>query len=525
MRRKLTILLALGAGAPAPGSAQERAVLLLVVGADTIVREEFSRTPGRLTGELRSAAFGGRFAFEVTLATDGTPVSMTNAFWAGADPESAPPRQRTVLAFRGDSVLIEMPGAPAQRLGSAEGAMPMLNPSFALVELLLARAAVLGAERATLPLFLLQGGQTVSTTVTRHGADSALVTIGGIEARLRVDADQRILGGVVPGQGLAIVRTAPGTLPGPFTGPDYSAPAGAPYDAIEVRVPTPMGHQLAGTLTLPHGAGPTRRVPAVVTSTGSGPQERDEAIPGLPGYRPFRQLADTLSRHGIAVLRLDDRGQGGSGGAWAGATTADFADDIRAGLAWLRTHPAIDPSRLAIVGHSEGGIVAPMVAATDTTLRALVLIAAPAYPGRRVIQYQQRQAIDAMPNRSAAERDSLFRAAQVSLDSLARLDPWLRSYLDLEPVALAGALRRPAMLVLQGATDRQVTADQATAWDRALRAAGNRDVTTRIFEDANHLMLQDPAGDLSGYGTLPSRAVRADVLGTLLDWLRERLVP
>ncbi|MGH7718668.1 MAG: serine aminopeptidase domain-containing protein, partial [Gemmatimonadaceae bacterium] len=123
---------------------------------------------------------------------------------------------------------------------------------------------------------------------------------------------------------------------------DYSAPLGAPYTAQDVTVSTPMGHTLAGTLTLPHGASRTSTVPAVVTITGSGAQDRDESLGSPPGYRPFRQLADSLGRRGIAVLRMDDRGHGASTGNHRAATSADFAEDIRAGLAYLRTRPEID---------------------------------------------------------------------------------------------------------------------------------------------------------------------------------------
>src|SRR5690242_7480602 len=90
---------------------------------------------------------------------------------------------------------------------------------------------------------------------------------------------------------------------------DYSAPAGAPYTAENVSVPTPRGYALVGTLTLPRGANRSHPVPAIVTITGTGPQDRDEYL-GLQGYRPFRQIADSLGRRGIAVLRMDDRGVG-----------------------------------------------------------------------------------------------------------------------------------------------------------------------------------------------------------------------
>ena len=120
--------------------------------------------------------------------------------------------------------------------------------------------------------------------------------------------------------------------------PDYSAPADASYTAENVWVPTPAGHKLAGTLTLPKGANRGKPVGAIVTVTGSGAQDRDEAI-GLPGFRPFRQIAEALASRGIAVLRMDDRGTGESGGSFKGSTSADFAEDARAGLAYLRTRP------------------------------------------------------------------------------------------------------------------------------------------------------------------------------------------
>src|SRR5215472_5896491 len=148
---------------------------------------------------------------------------------------------------------------------------------------------------------------------------------------------------------------------GNATPPDYSAPPGAPYTAEEVTVNTPMGHTLAGTLTLPKGASRAQPVGAIVTITGSGPEERDEAI-GIDGYRPFRQFADSLARRGIATLRMDDRGTGASKGTFKGATSADFGEDIRAGLAYLRTRPEIDTTHLGLLGHSEGAIIAPIVA-------------------------------------------------------------------------------------------------------------------------------------------------------------------
>ncbi len=524
MPRTTCTLLALLMAGPLSGlRAQQPATFLLIVGSDTISRERFTRTGTQLETELVSQVLGARFQFMIEFGADGSARRMTNAFWLPTDADTAPARQRASFDFTGDSAIVRITGGETQRLGTRPGAVPYLNPSFSVLELMILRAAHLGGDTVSVPAFLVQGGQTVPLVIIRLGADSMLLNLGGALARLHVDRSHRILGGEVPSQNLRIVRLAgaSGSLREPP--PDYRAPRAAPYTAIEVEIPTPMGHVLAGTLTLPAGAGPGRRVPAVITSTGSGPQERDEAIPGVSGYRPFRQLADTLSRHGIAVLRMDDRGHGASGGRWAGATTADFAEDIRAGLAWLRSRPEIDASRLAIVGHSEGGLTAPMVAATDSSLRAIVLLAAPSHTGRRVIRFQQRQAIDAAPGMGERQRDSAFATAQAALDSAARVDPWLRYYLEHDPLPGARTIRKTAVLIIQGATDRQVTADQAPEWLAAFRSAGNPDVTMRVFENANHLLIQDPDGRPDGYARLPHRAVRADILGAVLDWLRDQL--
>src|SRR5262245_23094589 len=187
---------------------------------------------------------------------------------------------------------------------------------------------------------------------------------------------------------------------------DYSAPAGAPYTTEDVSVSTPMGHTLAGTLTLPRGASRARPVAAIVTITGSGPQERDEALPGVQGFRPFRQIADSLGRRGVAVLRMDDRGTAGSKGMFKGATSQDFAEDIRAGLAYLRTRPEIDARRLGLVGHSEGAVIAPMVAAKEPTLRAMVLLAGVARPAYEVLVFQLKNLINHNERFSQTQKDS-----------------------------------------------------------------------------------------------------------------------
>lgn len=509
----------------APLAAQEQDLLLLVVGQDTIARERVTRAPGRFTGELLLPQPGVRLRYDVVRREDGTVAEFVNRAWPAADPDSAPARQVATFRFSGDSVRMELSNGTSQQFATLPGAVPFVNPSFGLIELLVERAARTGRDSTAVPVFLVQSGQTVSFVVRRGTADSVIVGIGGVDARLRVDPAHRILGGIVPSQGLRIIRASGGmdfVRPPPA---DYAAPAGAPYRAVEVRIPAPAGHLLAGTLTLPAGASAEARVPALVTATGSGLQERDQSIPGVPGYRLFRQVADTLARHGVAVLRMDDRGFAGSGGDGGNATTQDFAADVAAGVAWLRTRPEIDPARLGVIGHSEGGLVAPLVAARDSTLRGIVLLAAQSRTGSRIIAYQQREAIAQMPGFTDAQRDSVFLDAQATLTRTATASPWLREFMAYDPLPTARQVRRPAVLIVHGETDRQVTVDQAEELAAAFREGGNPDVTVHRAAQANHLLVQDPDGRPSGYSALPTRAVRPDILGVILHWVRERFLP
>jgi len=365
-----------------------------------------------------------------------------------------------------------------------------------------------------------EGGATVPLSVTFVGSDSAHVSLGGVAMNVALGVDGRISGVAVPSQNVHVVRVD-GARVTAIAKIDYSAPPDAPYTAEEVTLQTPAGVKLAGTLTLPKSR-PARGAPAIVTITGSGIEERDESLPGVSGYRPFRQLADTLGRRGIAVLRLDDRGIGGSDAGPRGATSADFADDIRAGLAYLRTRREIDASRLGLVGHSEGGMIAPMVAATDPKLRAIVLMAGPAHTGRAILKYQQEYAADSMLHLTGTTRDSAVRAMAHTLDSAATAEPWIHFFLDYDPVATAKRVKQP-VLILQGATDKQVTPEQAVELAAAFRAGGNSDVTMKPFASTDHLFLADPVGNPSGYASLPSKNVRVEVLGAIADWLAARL--
>jgi uncharacterized protein len=302
---------------------------------------------------------------------------------------------------------------------------------------------------------------------------------------------------------------------------DYSAPAGAPYTAENVTVQTPMGHSLAGTLTLPIGASRDNPVPGVVTSTGSGPEDRDEYI-GIEGYRPFRQLADSLSRRGIAVLRMDDRGFGASTGTHKGATSADFAEDVRAGLAYLRTRPEIDARRLALLGHSEGGLIVPLAALKEPDLRGIVLLAGPANRGRPILEYQLKNLATNNQKLTVAQRDSAIGRIPTRIDSMIAADAWMAYFLDYDPLVTARKLKTP-VLILNGGTDQQVTPDQVPKLVAAFAEAGNKDITARVFGNLNHLFIYDPSGFPMGYMTLTRHNVEPEVVGAVVEWLAARL--
>jgi dienelactone hydrolase len=304
--------------------------------------------------------------------------------------------------------------------------------------------------------------------------------------------------------------------------PDYSAPADAPYIAEEVAVVTPAGHTLAGTLTLPKGASRTHPVGAIVTVTGSGPQDRDENI-GLPGFLPFRQIADALARRGIAVLRMDDRGTGASGGTFKGSTSADFAEDVRAGLAYLRTRPEIRADRLGVLGHSEGALIAPMVADKEPTLRAIVLLAGIAQPGRTALHFQMKNLIEHNPKLTSEMRDSQIAEIPKRIDAMMAADPWMKFVLTYDPAPTMRRVKTP-VLILTGSRDQQAVPEEVARQEAAFKEGGNTDVTARVLTDLNHLFVQDTDGFPGNYAKLPPPLMmRADALAMIGDWLVQRL--
>ena len=498
--------------------------------ADTLVTERISRSADRVESDFVNSAQGMRIAMTMTLAPDGLVKRAEATVRLASGAPDAPPLQYVTMTFEPDAVLVRTvadDAAPAQRIPLPEGALPFLNLSVATAEQIFIRARSLGGERAQVPIFAVMGGKIATASVVWGESGHAVLSLEGADLRAHVTLSGEIIDAEVPEQRVrflsadAAADRASASFATPIPRPDYSPPSDAPYSAEEVRVTNPRGGiNLAGTLTMPHHAAGAR-VPAVVMITGSGPQDRDEATPAIPGWRPFRQIADTLGRRGIAVLRMDDRGVGGSDKGPAGATSADFADDIRAALAFLRARDDVEPSRLALIGHSEGGMIAPMVAATDPALRAIVIVAGPSRTGRAVSDQQVRTALIAR-GLTGAQLESEIAANDRLRDAQVAANPWLSFWFAHDPVATAKHVRQP-VLILQGATDTQVSPDQADELAAGFRSGGNQDVTVRVLPDINHLMVHDPNGSFAEYGKLQSLSVSPVVLAEIGDWLEREL--
>jgi dienelactone hydrolase len=490
----------------------ERASFYLLSGADTLFAERVTRSATEMRGEFVDRMRGGRMVYVATLAPRGLVSQLDTRYFRTASDTAG---DRASFTISGDVVTARMGNAAPANLPAAPGVMPLINPSVVFLEQLLVRARAIGGERAAIPILIIGTPQPMSAMVTWIGSDSATLDYAGVTMRFAVSPEGRIQGGGVPAQRLSIVR-GPAVDVLSSMRRDYSAPADAPYTAEEVVVRTPAGIRLSGTLTIPRGrAG--GRAPAIVTITGSGPEDRDEESAALKGYRPFRELADTLGRRGIAVLRLDDRGVNGSDIGLQTVTSKDFADDIRAGVAYLRTRSEIDATRVGLVGHSEGAIIAPMVAQTDGQLRAIVLMAGTASLGRDIILSQVHYAIDTAGGMTGSAREAALARKQREIDSLAKVMPWMKFFLDYEPASVARQVETP-VLILQGETDHQVPSPEAQKLAANFRAAGNRSVTVRLFPETNHLFVADASGGFD-YAKLPSLRVRREVLGTIADWL------
>ena len=327
-----------------------------------------------------------------------------------------------------------------------------------------------------------------------------------------------------------------------------------PYSSKEVTYTNPNDKAtLAGTLTIPQGEGPH---PVALLITGSGQQDRDETI---FAHKPFWVVADHLSRNGIAVLRVDDRGVGGSTGLSPEVTSFTFAEDVSAGLDFLAQQPEIDRKKMGLMGHSEGGLIAPIVASQRSDVAFLVLLAGPGLNGLEILVQQnydfsiasgiEKEKTDTMINhyrlamqtnlspeeekthaknlissqlaisQQEIPEDQLELVIQNFVD--AKKSAWMQTFLTTEPAEYLKKVQAP-VLALNGSLDLQVHAEKnLEAIRKALKEGGNSNFEVEKLDSLNHLFQQSETGLVEEYGAI-EETIHPSVLERVLNWIQQQ---
>jgi len=318
-----------------------------------------------------------------------------------------------------------------------------------------------------------------------------------------------------------------------------------PYTVSEVAFDSMAGVKLAGTFSVPEGKGP---FPAVVLIAGSGPQTRVENV---FGHKVFLVLADALNRAGIAVLRYDKRGIGQSTGDYATATTTDFTTDAIAAVNWLKARPEVDKAHVGLIGHSEGGLIAPAVAVSDPSVGFIVLMAGPGLPGDQILLLQQAAIARAagQPEAAIATAEKINKAAFDMIKSAKSLDdaktkaaamaadliasrqmtqaqadaafarvatPWFYEFIRSDPRPMLEKIKVP-VLAINGALDTQVSPKEDLA---AIREAlkNNPDTTVTELPGLNHLFQTATTGAPSEYEGI-EETMAPIALKTITGWV------
>lgn len=312
---------------------------------------------------------------------------------------------------------------------------------------------------------------------------------------------------------------------------------------------------LAGTLTLPKDL---KNPPVAILISGSGPQDRNEE---LLGHKPFLVLADYLTNHGIGVLRYDDRGVGESKGDFTTATTFDFATDVEAAIAYLKSRNDVDTSKIGLIGHSEGGIIAPMVASKSKDVAFIILLAGPAVNGAEILLSQSRKAgeLAGTPQafldeneklasiiydiiRANTEEEILKTNITNALNDYKTNNPlsplvphitpvmiaqqlsilksdWLCNFIRIEPKDYLEKIKCP-VLALNGSKDIQVLPDNNLEGIKK-GLANNKDVTIKKLAGLNHLFQTAETGNVQEYGKI-EETFAPIALEIIKDWILER---
>ena len=299
---------------------------------------------------------------------------------------------------------------------------------------------------------------------------------------------------------------------------------------------------LAGTLTLPKKEGV---YPAVILISGSGPQNRNEEI---LGHKPFLVLADYLTKKGFAVLRYDDRGVGKSEGDFSKATSADFATDVESAFAYLKTRKEINAKKIGLIGHSEGGLIAPMVASKNKDISFIVLLAGPGLKGDKLLLLQKEKIERAMVTQESEilqgqkvfselykmiaekkeatqlknyltnQKDLPLKEGDINAVVNQLNSNWMQYYINYDP-ATALSKTKCALLALNGENDLQVPFQENLATiKKATLAAKNTNTTFKSYPKLNHLFQNSVSGSPSEYQTI-EETFSPMVLKDIADWI------
>jgi fermentation-respiration switch protein FrsA (DUF1100 family) len=540
------------------GQVPQVRVSLYSIGVIGEVCRGVSTADGRLKATWTPGV--GTMSFDL-LQVAGTPNRAEGALLMAPpgqrDPTSFPltmvrkPRAEHVPGAEAWSATLEIPGGGSLGMGLTLAA-PAGGPPVGALDI-----PAQGVEKMPLDVERASGAWNIRIPVS----ETARLLLVPVEDRLEGRFQQGTIDAPIvfhKGASAAPARPAlarPQTPKPPF-----------PYEEVPATIRHASGHVLAGTLTLPPGASAAAPVPAVVLATGSGPQDRNEA---LLGHEPFAVLADALTRAGIAVLRFDDRGVGESTGTFGTATSLDFASDLEAAFEYAKHQPGVDPARVGLLGHSEGALLASIVAARAAQDgRAnppafVVLMAGTGVNGNEILRRQNRAILEAsgvdaptiaslvaahgafldavaagadaaaleakaralvsaqlayarrMGQQIPAEaEDAATRQAIATVES-----PWMRTFLALDPREHLRHVKAP-VLALNGLRDTQVVAEQNIPAIRAALAESGAPLTVREYPGLNHLFQRAATGNVQEYAQIDT-TIEPEVLRDIALWIRQ----
>jgi pimeloyl-ACP methyl ester carboxylesterase len=430
-------------------------------------------------------------------------------------------------------------GTPSEKIDTIDPAAALILPNsfFATYEAIAVRLRD-AAPGTVLPAYAISRGpftvrvgesakehiETATGMVEATRTHVALMFPGApFEGEIWTDEASRMVRFSLPSQSLEVAREDIASVAA------RRVPVSRPNDE-QVRIAS-NGFTLAGTLSKPANAA-AQPLPAIVLVSGSGPNERDEVVAGIP---ILGQLASSLADGGFIVLRYDKRGVGQSGGRAESAGITDYAEDLRAAVKFLAERKDVDPKRIAVLGHSEGGSVALVAAAKDKRIAAVILAGTPGVVGADIVLAQQARALSRSSlsegeKQQKIETQKKIHEAVITGKGLDQLPPAIRrqvdnaefqSILTMDPAKVLPDTRQP-ILIVQGELDTQVEPPNADRLEELAKQRKNAGpVQTLKVPGVNHLLVPAKTGEADEYGSLPDKHVSPAVSGGIVAWLQK----